>query len=345
MGAVIYMPLFHIGIKLDYGWNAAYYLITLLTVKLFWIASLICFYLALGFSGINLKWRTWLVFALGIASLHFTWSSTFNNHSLVASQLIIGFYFFLRARSSGFFKSGLFISGFFLSLAGTADIPSGAFYLGFLCLVLINRELREHSLYYLLPLFFTIFPLMLTYYYISGSFIPIQLDSSFFKYSGSWWNRSNELAGFTINKGAFLINYTFNSLLGTKGFLIYNPLLFIALFYMINEIKNKRAFRQEAIVIGIISLIIIFYYLVFTNNYGGHSYSFRWFVPMLPLLFFFGYPFFEKVSIKRKQIFMTLYYLSVIIACIGLINPWSNTSYSKSPLIANIKQLIFYHMN
>jgi len=37
-----------------------------------------------------------------------------------------------------------------------------------------------------------------------------------------------------------------------------------------------------------------------TNNYAGWSYSIRWFVPMLPLLLFFLFPYFETFNSRRR---------------------------------------------
>ena len=108
IGAIVYLPLFHLGIKLDKELNFAYYLITLFTVKMFWIIGLAAFYSALRFSNINENNRLWLTYALGIASLHLTWSSTFNNHSLAASFLIIGFSFLLKAKHSESITRNLF---------------------------------------------------------------------------------------------------------------------------------------------------------------------------------------------------------------------------------------------
>ena len=44
---------YHLGIELDYGWNLAYYLITLLTVKLFWYVGLKAFYAVLELLGVK----------------------------------------------------------------------------------------------------------------------------------------------------------------------------------------------------------------------------------------------------------------------------------------------------
>lgn len=343
LGAIVYLPLYHLGIKLDYGWNLAYYLITLLTVKIFWILGLMAFYCALGLSDINDRHRLWLTIALSIASLYFTWSATFNNHLIAASCLIIGFYFLLKAKQSNFIRRYLFYAGSFLSLAGSVDVPTAVFYVGFSFYISTIPSLRREILFYFLPILFTACFVIFINYYISGSVIPVNLNKSYFEYQGSPWIESEfPLAGTTINKGWFLLYYSFNALLGTRGFLLYNPILFIALPFLVREIKYKRAFMREALVVGIGSLIITLYYFLFSQNYGGWSYSFRWFVPMLPLLFFFMYSFFGFLNFKLRKVFIVLFCISMIISGIGLINPWSKQSISKIPIIANVKQLVIF---
>lgn len=343
LGAIVYLPIYHLGIKLNYGWNPAYYLITLFTVKLFWLAGLIAFYFALSFGKLNNSSRFHLMMALGIASLYFTWSSTFNNHLLAASSLMIGFWFLLKASNHDAVKKNLFLAALFLSLSGSSDIPTSVFYPGFFFYALAKTHLRKNILFYLLPLLITALPTMLVNYYISGSLVPVQLHRVYFEYPGSEWLGSNALSGMNANRGWFLLKYSLNALFGSKGFLIYNPFLFIAIYYLIAEIKNRRLFWREALVIAIASLILVLYYLVMTNNYGGWSYSIRWFVPLLPLLFFFIHPYFETITHRKRLIFRYLFYLSFIIALIGLINPWSiTTRISSFPILANIKQLISF---
>ena len=342
LGAVIYLPLFHLGIKLDYGWNLAYYLITLFTVKIFWVMGLMAFYLVLGFSNVKDRERLWLTIALGIASLHLTWSSTFNNHSLAASQLMIGFYFLIKARHSDSVRKNLFYAGFFLSLAGTMDIPITLFYVGFLLYIMVNPNARGKVLFYFLPLLLTSLPALYANYLISGSLLPVQIDRHFFEYPGSPWIGTSDLSGIEVNEGLFFLYYSFSSLLGQKGFLLYNPLLFIALPYLVWEIRKRRQFRPEAQVISAVSLIIVLYYFLYTNNYSASSYSIRWFVPLLPLFFFFIHPYMENFNLKRRQLFIALFSVSIIISSIGLIDPWSDIRLSNAPLLANIKQLYLY---
>ena len=244
IGAIVYLPLARLGIKLDAGWNLAYYLITLFTVKAFWLVGLIAFYRALGFTGLTDKKRLWLTLALGVGSLYFTWSATFNNHSLTASWLAIGFYFLLKAKYGDRIRQDLFVSGLFFALAGSSEIPSIAFYAGFLLYILADRRLRAGVLFFLFPLPLAVVPVLAVNYAISGSVIPMLIIKSYYMYPGSPWARPGAeiLSGTAINQGAFLVSYGFHSLLGSRGFILYNPMLFIAIPLLVRELRPSRPF-------------------------------------------------------------------------------------------------------
>lgn len=340
IGAGVYLPLHSLGIELADGKNFAYYIITILTMGVGWLLCLLCFYLALGFTKIKEKYKILLTLSLAIGTLFFTWSTVFNNHSIAASLLFIGFYFMLKAKQLKNKKINLFWSGFFFSLAGTIDLPTSIFFVGFLLYVIFEKELRKNVIFFCIPLLLTVLPALIINFMIAGDFMPIQLHQEFFEYPGSPWQGGGGLSGITLNKGFFLVKYAFNSLIGNHGFFLYNPLLFLSIFFISLEIIQKRKFWKEASIIAGASIIIIIYYLLTTTNYGGFSYSIRWFVPLIPLLFFFTFPFFEKMSKKKRTIFIILLSVSIIIALIGIINPWSDMSIDRTPLIANLKQLI-----
>ena len=212
-----------------------------------------------------------------------------------------------------------------------------AFYVGFSLLVLVNPALRRRVLFYLLPLFFTALPGLAINYFISGSVVPMVLSRAYLEWPGSPWLGSDELSGVKINDLPFFLRYSLSALLGGRGFLLYNPLLFIALPGLAQEIRGGRRFKQEALVVGIASLVIVLYYLLFTTNYGGWSYSVRWFVPLLPLLFFFMQRFLRGASSRRRRVFTALLCVSSIVSCIGLIDPWSNVAANETPLISNME--------
>ncbi|BCJ51441.1 hypothetical protein Asp14428_29160 [Actinoplanes sp. NBRC 14428] len=338
IGAAVYYPLSAFGVKLGYGWNLAYYVITLLTVKVLWLIGLIAFYRSLTVTPLSDRMRIWLTLALGVGSLYFTWSATFNNHSLAASWVAIGFYFVLRARHGLRKGRSLFAAGLFFALAGGSDVPILAVFGGFFLYVLADKRLRSHAAWYLLPLPLTAIPALLVNYRISGSLVPVQLVTSYFQYPGTPW-KPQALTGAGMNQGAFLAEYTYHALIGRRGFLLYNPLLFLALPLLVRELGGSRPFHREARVVCAVTVPIVAYYLLYSNNYSGWSYSIRWFVPLLPLLFFFLYPILASKFVTLKVLFFTVFAAGAAIAVIGLINPWSFMRLSPYPIVANLRTI------
>ena len=53
LGAAVYLPLYHLGLTLHEGGSLAYFLITLLTVSLFWILGTLAFFDSLRFTGMD----------------------------------------------------------------------------------------------------------------------------------------------------------------------------------------------------------------------------------------------------------------------------------------------------
>jgi hypothetical protein len=339
LGAMVYWPLYQAGIGLHQGSSIPYYLVTLLTVRLFWILGTVAFFLMLEYSGLNARERFLASVALGLGSLYFSWSSTYNSHALAASFLSIGFYFLLRARfelATGF---NLAIAGFFLALASTADVPTGIFYALFLLYVLREPRLRTGIAFYVLPLLVTLLPALAITYSIHHSIVPVQIVGAYFQYPGSPWVGSDQLSGMRANDAGFTFSYACSALIGCKGFLLYNPLIVIALWGLVREIRGRGRLFYEALVIAAGSAVIVLYYLLFTNNYGGWSYSIRWFVPLLPLLFFFLYPYFESYGAKYARQFQVLLCVAIAIAFVGAIDPWSHRDLSEVSFIANLKEI------
>jgi hypothetical protein len=305
-------------------------------VKVLWLLGTIAFFKVLRFTGLDAEKRFFAALALGAGSLFFTWSSTFNNHELAGAFLSIGFYFFLKARHEAGSAGNLGFAGFFFSLAGTADMPVGIFYALFLAYVVGNETLRPATAFYVAPLAATLLPAIAVNYAIHGSVVPVQIVPSYFEYPGSYWlGSAQKLSGMGMNDLGFTLKYALRALLGPNGFLIYNPFSLIALWGLMRELRPNRAFFYEALIVCSGGLVLATYYFLTTSNYGGWSYSMRWFVPLLPLLFFFLYPYFESHYDSHPNAFRAVLCVSMIIAVVGLVNPWSHTG-DHGGLISNI---------
>jgi hypothetical protein len=336
MGVAVYWPLYQLGLRLHLGSSIADYCVTLFTVRLFWILGTLAFFHLLEYTGLEAEGRFLAAIALGLGSLYFSWSSTLNSHDLAASFLCIGFLFVLKARFAPRVSLNLAMAGFFLSLAGTTDIPTSIFYAGFSAYVLGNRSLRARSIYYFLPLLITVLPALAITYSIHHSIVPVQLVSSYFQYPGSPWTGSEELSGM---RGQISPLYALLLLVGPRGFLLYNPLLIIALYGLARSLAARDRFFAEAVVITVGVAAMLLYYSLFTANFGGWSYSIRWLVPVLPLLFFFLYPYLQVCDIVRARRFRALLVASMIISFVGVIDPWSHRDLSDVPFVANLKEI------
>jgi hypothetical protein len=338
LGAAVYFPLYHAGIGLHLGWSVPYYFITLLTVRLFWLLGTLAFFFLLEFTGLDAEKRYLASLALGLGSLYFSWATTFNSHEVAAAFLSIGFYFLIKARFAARISLPLSGAAIFFSLASTVDIPTSIFYVLFLLYVLRDPRLRRRVVF-VLPLLVTVLPALAMTYSIHHSIVPVQIIGSYFQYPGSPWVGSDRLSGMHINDATFLLTYALSALVGPKGFILYNPILWIALWGIGHAIRQKALFFYEAIVVGTGSSVLVLYYLLFTNDYSGWSYSIRWFVPLLPLLCFFLYPFFQAYDQRRARLFRALLCVAVTIAFVGAIDPWSQGNLSNVPFIANIKEI------
>ncbi len=339
VAAVVYAPLHWLGLDLEYGWNVSYFFILLFTIKAMWIASVLAFRKVLSFTPAKANMIPLLMFIYAFSSLTFTWSVSFNNHSLAASSLMIAFMFYLKAKNN-FPLTPLFWSGLFFGFAAAADVPTGIFLLGFAILVFLHFDSTPGRAMFLVAALIPIGSHFVINYTISGSLLPVQIFPEYFTYDGSPWDEKALLSGVGANSPFFTLKYSVNCLFGVRGFVWYNPLLpvFVGLLYQ--NVRGKHQFQRESIVIMISILILVGYYFIFSSNYGGDSYSIRWFVPCLPFLFFYSYDI-EKVmtSYGSKLGIYGLVVLATIIALIGAINPWSNHLVHPVPLIANLKQL------
>ncbi|HEY3340099.1 MAG TPA: hypothetical protein VGK18_16490 [Propionicimonas sp.] len=335
-GALVYLPLSALGVKLHPGWNLAYYLITLMTMKLLWLLSLVAFFRTLSFTTLSQARRLWLTVALGVGTLALTWSATFSNHSWAASWVTIGFSFFVKARRGSRPAPSLLLAGLSLGLAGSSDVPTLIIPAVFGCYVLLDSRLRRGLLAYVAALAVAIAPWLVVNFAISGSLVPVQLVAENFLWPGSPWT-PDMLSGGQLNTPEFVATYLPGLLVGSRGFLFYNPFAWIAIPLMVAEFIRRRKFAPEALAATAATVVIIGYYALWSNNYSGASYSIRWFVPLLPLWMFFVHPLLEGRGRWRWLLFFALLAMAVPIAVIGAWDPWPLRRYGDVPLLANLK--------
>lgn len=342
-GALVYWPLHQLGLNLQPGPNAATYLVTLLTMKVFWAAGLIAFYGLLGFVDLPRRARLVLMFALGFCSLYLSWSSVFNNHLLAASAVIIALYYVVHAKHGGPARGSLAAAGGFFAFAAACDQPTALFGAGFLVYLLMHRSLRGGVVWYVAAGLVFVVPVLAINHAISGSVMPVQINPEHFVYPGSPWGNSptHELSGVGMNTGGELVNYAWRILFGPKGFVLYNPLLLLAVPALVWVVVKREPYWAEAAVIGPCCLVIVGYYILYTKGYGGVAFGIRWFIALLPVLFLFLYPLMKPAAGQwGKRAVGSLMAVSLFIAMIGLIRPWADPSFEHYPVLRSLALLM-----
>ncbi len=307
-----------------------YFWITLFLITVPSSLGAVMFYKLLRFTKIKEYYRFLLVFALVFGTLLFSYGGTVNNHTVAAAALLAGFYFLLLTKFRPLEQTKAAIAcGFFFALAATFDLTGFIWLVLFAGYFLFYRKYRLCGWYILgaaLPL---IFHLSLTYH-ITGGLLPPQIaHPEFFQYPGSYWSKG--FANQNLDPWpAYLMNIT----IGHHGVFVYTPLFLFSILGLIFQLRNrKQKFWSEGVVIslGIFFLLLIFLF-VNSRNYSGVNYGFRWFIPVIPLLFFFtSFIFLDEFTVDSKylwiyKLLLLLFFIvlaySIYVAYVGTSHAW-----------------------
>lgn len=319
-----------LGISFSANRALAYYIITLLTVGLPVSFMLTCFYLSLRFLLIGQGPRLFLTAALAGASLLSCYSVSYNSHAPAAALLFLSFYLLLKIRFEACSpRLRYFWLGFWSSLSFALDpIPGGLFSVLYLFYLLTESSQRFRIWLYLSGVGLPLIVHLALNIIISGGIKPLTLHPDYPLAVGP--DKHFAIASFGI--------YAFQSLFGIRGLFSYTPALIPAMIFLIRILASPRHhFHKEALVVGIGLAGSIFLTLLVTDNYGGWCYGVRYFVPLIPILFFFNGFIFLKYCPFLKPCFYVLLGLSGFINLIGLADPGTDSSQSDFSLATNLQ--------
>jgi hypothetical protein len=278
-----------------------------------------------------------LTLILGLSTLVFTYSITFNNH-IFAGFLIFTSYYLITKFNDNNKNIYLFLIGFLLSLSAVIDIIAGTIFLGFFGLYILFKLKKKNKIIFfiiavLIPLIFHI----IVNVPITGDILPGSAHPEYWNYPSSQFDK-NKLTGIAFNQNlSFLISYFFNMIIGSRGLFSYNSILIFSFIGLIVAIKSKTS-RYEALSIFCSISLIILYYSFFSNGYGGSSYGIRWFIPFYYILFFQVIHIYKKLSSKKilRLLFISSIMLSLLVTLVGVYQPWSNVWRTNIPFLDNL---------
>jgi hypothetical protein len=340
----IYFFLYYFGVSFGNAAGTTVYLLTCLTSGLLASLMLVFFYKSLLFVNIENKYRLLLTLLLGLSTLVFTYAVTFNNHIIAASLVYMSFYFLLKMRFTKDYGA-LVYAGFLLGFSAAIDMPFGLVFLSFFGLYVIYwvrgiKRIALHVSKFVLASFIVLLLHCAVNLNITGSLLPGSLHPEYWNYPGAEFNEET-LSGMTRHESVsgFAI-YSFNTLFGLRGFFSYTPLLLFSLAGLMEAIKSKR-WRTEGLAVGGGSAVVVFFYLFSSSNYGGWSYGMRWFVPLVPLIFFFTAFLFKKPFSKVGWfLFWIAAAWSVLTAIVGVYQPWTEMWRTASPFLNNLIEIM-----
>jgi hypothetical protein len=270
-----------------------------LLVVLFWWTML-----RAGASG---TLATALAVALGLASPIAPYSIVFAGHVPAALCLFAGFVLLLTVSgvealagstvfrdtspakaSTPIMRLGgwkLFWAGFLISLAANIDLTLAVFIVAFGLWVLFTQW-RKLPLY----LFGALLPFGLSAainYWAAGTIMPLYFDPKAYDFVGTVLNTTvGGTNGFySLDFG---LRYTYDMFIGQRGLFAFTPMLIFA-FIGIGVAIKQRQQRGLALTVLLGSLIFAAYLILRTDNFGGLAWGTRWFVPLVPLWWYFAY--------------------------------------------------------
>lgn len=308
------------GISFDSHYYLAVYLTNLIGIGLLNIILFILFFRRLD-RDVDAPFisKLFLSVSLLISTMLLSYGVTMNNHTPAALILFILFMLLMDyPRKDSMLRA--FMIGITAGALFTVEIPVGGIFgiSSFLIVLLLSGERKQaksavYSVGGLLP----IFAMCMINYIAIGKILP--------QYLGGGGTYSPVIAWQGV------IGYLADILFCGRGFFSYMPaLLFIIPVLLINRkiLKNPL----ERIILLTIVAIILFYGL-FTNEYGGWAYGFRYLIPIIPIIWFFiAREYAPKVRSRQYIVLSVLVFWGIVTSYVGTYNPWCSCyEASRSP--------------
>ena len=275
---LLYKP-FHryAGINFVDNYHLSIYLINVVTG--FLVNAFIFLWLFDLLRGIR-KGSVKLKFLLALGCVAGSWiisySTMLNNHTPAALAVLGVFIALMRYTKVPTPKAAL-LAGFAAGIAGLLELPCGLFF-GLAAVTGIffaaPKELRvKHAALTAGAGGLCLLGGALLNLYAHGSLLPLYMSSQ--GYKGTF--------GFSCHSS--LAYYWYHALLGDRGLFLYTPFLFLGLWGCVRYWKNFSV--PQKIMLSATAGYMLFY-LLGTNEFGGQSYGLRYFIAIIPLLWYLG---------------------------------------------------------
>jgi hypothetical protein len=163
-------------------------------------------------------------------------------------------------------------------------------------------------------------------YWAAGTIVPLYFDPKAYDFVGTVLNTTvGGTNGFY--SWEFGAHYTYDMFVGQRGLFSFTPMLIFAFIGMVVAFKQRQ---QRGLIAAIFGGSIIFavYLILRTDNFGGLAWGTRWFVPLVPLWWYFAHDAYGVMQNKPRAAFVwrTLFWVAVLVSFLtaaqGLHDAW-----------------------
>jgi hypothetical protein len=286
------------------------------------------------------------IFVMGgacFATFATTFAVTFNNHSLATYAVVFALY--PAVRILGGLNEGwhwYVLAGFFAGFTACCELPATAYALS-LFGILFWWAPRPTLAFFVPASLLPVAAFFVTNYVALGNWRPVQSDfgSPWYDYEGSHWRntpgyprRGIDWARTQETRG----EYAFHVLLGHHGLLSLTPLWLLAIWGMVCFSRSDLRFwiargppRQESTIPALLAamtlaltVVVVAFYLIKTDNYGGWTSGLRWLMWLSPLWLLTVLPVADRLAGHRwgRGLGYVLLAVSIFSVSFPAWNPW-----------------------
>lgn len=280
--------------------------------------------------------------AAAVGTFLLTFTPTLNNHSPATYCVLFAIYPLLSRRSNSDSPRAYLTSGFFAGLATALELPAASLLVGLFVPLLVAKPVRALTCY-LPAALVPIAALLTTNYLAIGELMPAydKFDTPWYRYPGSHWSRLGTPGAKGIDfvfepKGV----YAFHLLFGHHGWFSLTPVFVLGAVGIIGLVgqlgRSLRGLFTDrsrrpvwdmplfAALTAAITAVVVLFYILKTNNYGGNTAGPRWLFWLTPLWLLCGLPAADRAgrsAVGRRLAFAALG-LSVLSVFYPAWNPW-----------------------
>ena len=253
---------------------------------------------------------------LGLGTALWPYSTVFTNHVPAAAAALVGLYILVTHEQPT--RGQLILIGFSSALATAIDLSAGIFAIAYF--VLCAWRSRSSVPWFMLGAVIPVAITLALNYQITGTVLLPQMVTAGYNYPGTEF--ATDLAG--NQRAADVPRYVFNLLIGQRGVFLFFPIVAWYLWATWRAARSSEpTIRWLARLVLVVSLMYFLYFAMFTDNYGGNSFSPRWLLILMPLLAVFAV---TDRSVYRSRwrvlILGFLAALSIYEAYQGALDPW-----------------------